>query len=464
MSRENNEERRIKIPFRLPEFHGDPVKYPEESWTQYKTNMELAYTVAGISEDQLSDEQKAAHLLQGLQGKARKFLEYQPGLHKKKLSEIRAALEEKFGRQGYTGVINMSSIKQKPDELVIEYLARLRSAAEGIMNSINNVTVVTEDELDDLLRTDPHLDRTAIQSETEHQRDVAAFEKARDALIQIHFIDGLRDDIREKVDGKHPENLAAAVKAAEDYERYMFQYGRYGKGNIAIANALDHEDAIDEAAHQLQRLNMSSNTGNQQSRGGRRYTTTDSPKTPEEDEEKGRDKLSCHYCGKPGHFQRDCRQKKEDISTGNRIEKFKGVRYQNYRQQQNRRWQPENYNKRYPQRMDYHNNRDYQQSYRYNQSTLRQDHNRRQPYEYRRFSGTSVQSRLPNMFIRGAPGDPVRKQQQPGKRENYSRDKKIYQADQAQKTKNERAPPQWRGGYRIPPSFQTKDRQSKRQK
>jgi hypothetical protein len=462
MSRENTEERRIKIPFRLPEFHGDPIKYPEESWAQYQMNMDLAYLVAGIDEKQLTDEQKAAHLLQGLQGKARKVLEYTPGLHKKKLSEIKAALEDRFGRQGYVGLINMNTITQKTDELVIEYLARLRTAAEGLLNSVKNVTVVTEDDLDYLIRTDPHIDRTMIKSEAEHQAELETFERARDALVKVHFVDGLREDIREKVDGKHPQTLAAAVKAAEDYERYMYQHGRYRKGNLAMANAFDHEDIIDNAAKQLQNLNLSPKTGVSDKR---RYKENKAEDKPRQTREGAENTANCYFCGKTGHFQRECRQRA-------RIEQNRSP--EELRRKEWQRW-PANYNNRYPQRQGYQNrysnwstsnNRSNNfQTYAPNRNQVNSEryYNRGRPYEYRKPGNSSMQSRVPDMFLRRTERYSVREQQQPGKESLYRQNQQRFTEKNGQGPKNGGAPPQQRGGFRIPPSFQAKNRFQKRE-
>jgi hypothetical protein len=465
MSRENNDERRLKIPFRLPEFHGDPDKYPEETWAQYKMNMDLAYRVAGINEDYLTDEQKAAHLLQGLQGKARKFLEYSPGLHKKKLADIKSALEEKFGRQGYTGLINISSIRQKPDELVIEYLARLRSAAEGLLSSVKNVTVVTEEELDDMMRTDPHLDRTMIKTEQEYQAKLENFEESREALIQPHFIEGLRDDIKTNVDSKQPQTLAAAVKAAEDYEKYMYQYGRYGKRRIAIANALEQEDIIDSAAKQLQDLNISSRTGRTERR---KYNQEETQERQRQDKTERAAIGTCHFCGKLGHYQRECRLRKarngQDTNDKGRTD------WQNTAKQYNRYPKRDNFyiNNNWHKQSNWRprNRENWQRGYNYKQNySWENRYKQERPYEYNRSWNSHLQRRVPDMFLRGSERDSARKYQQPGESKNsnkqYHTNKRQESDEKYQRAKNESSPPRWRGGYQIPPSFQVRDRQRK---
>jgi hypothetical protein len=116
----------INISLRLPEFHWDPGKYPKESWKSYKFNWELAYKVAGAM--RITDEQKAAHLLQGLQGKARTFLELNPELKDMPLKEVEKALDLQFGRSRAQGLPDLNSMVQKPNESVSEFAARMKIA------------------------------------------------------------------------------------------------------------------------------------------------------------------------------------------------------------------------------------------------------------------------------------------------------------------------------------------------
>ncbi len=54
---------------KMPEFHGDPVRFPGESWKSYKDKLELAY-MGMVNPGAITDKQRVAHMLQGLRGKA----------------------------------------------------------------------------------------------------------------------------------------------------------------------------------------------------------------------------------------------------------------------------------------------------------------------------------------------------------------------------------------------------------
>jgi hypothetical protein len=253
------ERRTVKLPLRLPEFHGDPAEFPEESWAQYEMNLDLAYKVAGIKpEEDLTEEQRAAHLLQGLQGKARKVLEYNPHLHTKTLSEIKTALQNKFGRHGYSGLINIGTIMQKPGEMVIEYLARLRVATEGMMDDIRNVTVMDPAEAGD----NPDSDPNNTMSEAEYKNELTIYEKARDVVVLAHFRNGLRPEIKAGIASIKPRILAAAVRAAEEYEAYLGLYDNDAVKRIYFA-AADH-NIVDGVSDRVKNMYRQENSRRQE--------------------------------------------------------------------------------------------------------------------------------------------------------------------------------------------------------
>jgi hypothetical protein len=396
---EAHTQKTVRLPLRLPEFHGDHAEFPEESWAQYEMNLDLAYKVAGIKpHEDLTEEQRAAHLLHGLQGKARKFLEYNPHLHTKSLGEIKTALQNKFGRHGYSGLINMGAIIQKPGEMVMEYLARLKVAAEGMMDNIKNVTIMDPQ----AARDNPDIDPSNTMSEAEYKNELMIYEKAKDVVVLAHFRNGLRPELKAGIASLKPKTLAAAVKAAEEYEAYLGQFDNYESGGISLAAAKD--DIVHGVAERLKNLN----------KNAFQRKKPDRVAPIRRQESKCPEGTICHYCRREGHYQRDCRTRKRDQENG--IE----VRGKNTNQ-----FKTSNTN----------------------------DHSRPARNAPQ---AAPLQSRLPNLRSQGAAnGHQKRDNRQPGK-SNTGASTWI---NQAYRQKNGERPPPNRGGLKIPTPFSPQQKQ-----
>lgn len=295
----------INIPLRLPEFHGDPVKYSKESWKSYKFNLELAYKVAGAM--RITDEQKAAHLLQGLQGKARTFLELNPELKDLPLKEVEKALDLQFGRSRAQGLPDLNSIVQKPNESVSEFAARMKLATMPMSEDRRSLQIMTEQEI-----KDKEIDRTVVQVWTpeEYAREQRIIKESADRFVLPYFIKGLTLELRRAVTARRPESLEDAIKIATEHERYDQMYGNSYSAEVNMVEAQvapkpkvrhDSEVVVKKAAQHLRNMNKdpaqisvshrnrSTQESQPQTRVAARTTTGD-----------------CHYCGQPGHFIRQC--------------------------------------------------------------------------------------------------------------------------------------------------------------
>lgn len=292
----------FKMSFKIPEFHADPHRHPDESWSQHKINMKMAYKVAGIEYKRLQESQRVAHLLQSLQGKARKFLELNPGLLERPLAEVREALEKKFGKPRLAGLRTLSNIVQKPGELVMEYVARLRQATASIPDIMGHPEVMTAAEYNAL---SPER-KAQVLTQEEYNRDKNAYESATEHIIMPQFMSGLRPELKVAVAHARAHTLKDAIKAAEEHEQYLETYGNLDSsmGEIHLMEA--KSDVVKGAAEQLKRLNKPSSMQGQRSsklavpvRGGAERETR-----------------VCHYCHRSGHLKRDCRQYARDQERG----------------------------------------------------------------------------------------------------------------------------------------------------
>lgn len=255
----------------------------------------------------ITDEQKAAHLLQGLQGKARTFLELNPELKDLPLKEVEKALDLQFGRSRAQGLPDLNSIVQKPNESVSEFAARMKLATMPMSEDRRSLQIMTEQEI-----KDKEIDRTVVQVWTpeEYAREQRIIKESADRFVLPYFIKGLMLELRRAVTARRPESLEDAIKIATEHERYDQMYGNSYSAEVNMVEAQvapkpkvrhDSEVVVKKAAQHLRNMNKDPaqisvshrNRSNQESqpqtRVAARTTTGD-----------------CHYCGQPGHFIRQC--------------------------------------------------------------------------------------------------------------------------------------------------------------
>jgi hypothetical protein len=275
---------------KMPEFHGDPSRFPGETWKAYKDKLELAY-MGMANPGAITDKQKVAHMLQGLRGKAAKFYELTPDLISKTPSEVSAILEKQFGRASLKDLLGMSQHIQKPGETVLEYVARLRAAAAYMNEERRDVRIVTKEELEKL---ETH-ERVNVWTQEEYDRKVKERKEQTEEYVRLHFVNGLRDSLRREVFPKNFPTLEMAVREAEAWEKYyeMFEDARRDRE----INMLEGEpDIVQEAAEHLQALNPSSPPPFVQKQG---YSSQ-------------KEERSCFNCGRKGHLIRECRQPRQE--------------------------------------------------------------------------------------------------------------------------------------------------------
>jgi hypothetical protein len=246
----------MSFPVKLPQFSGENG----DTWKGYKANIELAYAVAGVdtTDHPLSPPQKAAHLLHGLTGKAKRFLELHPELRRKSYEELDRVFTEKFGRPSAKGILEISSIVQKPKETVMEYLTRLKTAAEILHEDSFRPTIQTKDQVASL---DPsEAKKLNIFTPDEYQKARNLVEATFNKFLMPHFINGLRLDLKVVLHNNRPRTLEDAVKIAEDHENYTEQYGGLSMAGISLLQGqLSENQMIADIAEQLQGFNIESN-------------------------------------------------------------------------------------------------------------------------------------------------------------------------------------------------------------
>lgn len=228
---------------RLPEFHGDAAEYPLERWDKYIMQIDLAYQASGLD---ATDEMKKAHILSGLQGKARHYFELNLDIKDKDLRGLKEALKKKFDKPNLQGLIDIGLIIQNPEESVSEYVSRLREAAKAIKTEEAFIQVTHSEAVD---ADAAPATKAEIKKYEEH------FAQFSDRFIFYYFLRGLLPHLKQVVMAKKPHTLTKALTHAEEQEEYMELYGGIlVNANIAICSNADATNEM--AAQRLQALDM----------------------------------------------------------------------------------------------------------------------------------------------------------------------------------------------------------------
>lgn len=334
----------IRFPF--PEFHGDPLKYPHESWDLYKIGIDLAYLGADRSAP-FPDDVKKAHILSGLKGPARRYLTVNPKLLTMTYAQVVANLEKRFNRSNVKTFLNINEITQQPGELVMDYASRLQEAVKILKRQHDYTRLVqvpvssATDSSASAAPTNSTGSTTGgsggdgnsttgtggsnqppqpsapvpvvalppgivVKTEAAIEMENEVYDEFRDSLLFMHFIRGLRPEFKIAVSARHPQTFQAALQIAEEHERYIEIYGGGSASGAAhlLMNAYPspvqtfaslQDPAVAAVAKQLQALNHpTTTTGNKQAA---------SP--PGQDPSA----TQCYFCKKYGHYARHCREK-----------------------------------------------------------------------------------------------------------------------------------------------------------
>ena len=283
--------------FKFPIYHGDPEKHPSETWQGYEDSIQLVYISSGIG-DGLSDEIKKAHLLYGLDGRAKKERE----LHKEwmdlPLEELKRVLRSTFNKPRWRDLTGIENVVQKLDESCREYASRLRAAIQAFAPE-TDYTAVSRKEV-------RQVDGEEVVTKKEVEKETEAYKKVTDKILLNYFIRNLRTDLRKTVVAARPRTMSEALEVAEAHEQYVEMIGGFKHIHLNSAEPeralnLQVEPAVAAAAKQLTEMNNrpypTAHWANTSGRG---------EKGRQNGEPSGTSNYRCYACNQPGHFQREC--------------------------------------------------------------------------------------------------------------------------------------------------------------
>ena len=276
----------------LPKFRGEPEKYHGETWRGYERGLTLAYMGTGDPEA-YSTEVKKAHLLLGLDGKARKERDMYENWDDMSYEELLITLRNHFSKAKWRIVDQgIESITQKLDESCREFAGRLLAAYKAVSPEADYIPATKKEAME--------VSEGDKLTKIDYEKEMAIYGKVADRLLLRYFLRGLRIDIRKPVIAAKPSTMSQALDIAETHESYMESIGGMGSINMSTESTgrtlnLQVEPAVTRASRQLTEIND-------------RPHPSFRPRVPvgQDSEQAGQANFRCFACNQPGHFQRDC--------------------------------------------------------------------------------------------------------------------------------------------------------------
>lgn len=245
-----------KIVARIPKFDGKSKEY---TWPQFLTSFSIA-----VSNASYKDYELRAIFLNSLEGNALEH--YQAHQDEYRTLQYDALVEkfaERYGPKKRIGLHSIIGIAQGVNEDVLSFQDRLLNTAAPFLPEKPSMKHLFRDSegkstLVDNYQYTRDMDRYRISMQ-QHEMYIIRF-----------FINGLRDEILQKLSTTDFESLDAAVEAAKVAEEYLKAVQQIKTHHIKV-NALSSTE-------------------------GTRYGRSERQKT----------QGTCHTCGREGHWSKDC--------------------------------------------------------------------------------------------------------------------------------------------------------------
>lgn len=289
---------------KLPEFRGESG----ESWEDYESALQWAYEGAGLLD--VDPIIKRAHVVTGLQGRAKEIFKSNTPWKKLEYEELMKQLRAKFCKTCHDKTLfDLPKMRQGNGETISEYVARLRNAARSIKGT-EDYQLVSKKEARAILKADDTVEAVKID---EFEKENELYDEIIDRIILRPFLEGVNEEFRSPLNNARPTKMADAVRIAEEQEKFYELYPvKKGMTHLTMASDFTtHQnnlaqpesrnpamDTVQQASQQLKQLNQ--------------------PSQPKLNESRTYDlsQVRCYYCSYFGHFARECHKRQRDLMHG----------------------------------------------------------------------------------------------------------------------------------------------------
>jgi hypothetical protein len=260
----------VKALSKVPVFTGEG----DITWSDFEHHMRVAVMNRNLPEHVLRQQ-----LPQHLGKKAFSYYRKLPKVLRMTFSEVMDALKKRYENDSTTASNLIRTVKQSPDEDVLDYSTRMKVAAEGMQPRMPSELMVWIAEGKKFVMPNPRI----MEDEEHYQKELKAVEDR----LTPYFLAGLLPDIQAKLNSNTYTDFSELELEAKNAQ---WMCRRSAGDSSAHVHHLEQRDEVNalgrgRPAHRGAPRGARGRGGSQSSQNGR---------------------VQCYRCGKDGHIKRNC--------------------------------------------------------------------------------------------------------------------------------------------------------------